>query len=450
LVLVPHELREPPHNADAEHGLIGSALLDPDTIDEAATLVPRGDRFYRDDFGKIWSAMLAMRAAGQPIDPLTVADHMGPKLGGSGGFDVLAEILDRTPHAANAGYYAAIVRDKAMLRDLIEVANEILREGYARNLAAADQVERAAEAVFALQSQQTRSRLATTGEIVPEVLELIEARREGRMLGLGTGFDRVDEFLLGLKPECVYVVAARPAMGKSAFGAALCDHASVEFGVPSLFVSLEMPREQVVERLAVARARIDGKMVQAGRIAPADAGRWAESLDAIRRAPIHIDDTPGLSIMDIAAIARRLKAREGIGLAVIDYLQLIQPGDDREARQEQVARISRRLKTLARELKIPIVALAQLSRKVEDREDKTPRLADLRESGAIEQDADVVIFLSRPAYYDPNDRPGICQVIFGKNRHGATGLVELQWEARSAAFGNLAAVNPDFGAAPAF
>lgn len=440
--------RLPPQNLDAERGVIGSVLLDDGCLVDVVAILPTAAMFYRDTHARIWAAMLEMFADGARIDLLTLADRLGRDgVKAIGGDATLAAILDATPHAANAAYYAAIVRQKAIKRELIGTSEASIADCYADDDTAETVLDRAASRLFAIHATGTQSRMARACDVMPRVLDAIDARTERRTLGLPTGFADLDAILCGMKPGAFYVVAARPAMGKSAFGMALCEYASLDAGIGSLFVSLEMASEQLIERLAVARSRADGRGVATGRIAAAEYDRFTAAVGEINAAPLFVDDTPGMGILQITAGARRLRQRADIGLVVVDYLQLIEPDDDRANRQEQVAKVSRRMKALARELTVPVVALAQLNRQVEARDDKTPRLSDLRDSGSIEQDADVVIFLHRPEYYDPNDSPGVARVIVSKNRHGSTGVVNLAWSARSVAFASLSNT-PDFGDAP--
>lgn len=420
--------RLPPQNLEAEAGVLGSILLDNNVIPDVL-LACGADDFYRDAHRLIFLAIRDMFEAGRPIDAVTLNDELTRRdeIVRIGGADYLAEILAGVPHAANAKYYAQIVRQKAVTRGLVEAATETLTECYSNSFTAEELLEASERRVFAIARDNVQGTTAKIGPVMGEVIDRLGRKASGEITatGLSTGLLDLDDLLGGLESESLVIVAARPSMGKTAFALNVAEHVSLDMGEPTLLVSLEMSRHAITERWLVARSRVDAYKIKTGR------GLSSREMHAINEAHreyinanIHIDDTPARSMLQIAANARRIKAQDGLSLLIVDYIQLVEPDDPRDNRQEQVAKISRRLKTLAREIKVPVIALSQLNRGVENREDKRPRLADLRESGAIEQDADQVILLHRPDYYDANDKPGLAELIVAKNRNGATGTVQ--------------------------
>jgi replicative DNA helicase len=366
-----------------------------------------------------------------------------------GGDDTLTEIVTSVPHAANGKYYAEIVKQKATNRQLIESATEIIRDGYSNQYTAQDLLESAERKIFGIAEDQIRGETLEIEEVVKQAIDLIAKRSDSgghAVTGVATGLIDLDDITGGFHPGQLIILAARPSMGKTALALNICDHAGINLKVPVLFVSLEMGYLEIGERLLCARSRVDGNKLRTGL------GMGMREMTQLSKAytemsksgSIYIDDTPARSMMQIAASARRIKRRNQIGLVIVDYIQLVDSDDTRDSRQEQIAKISRRLKTLARELKVPVIALSQLNRAVESREDKRPRMADLRESGAIEQDADLVLLLHRPEYYDANDQPGIAELIVAKNRNGPTGTVKLTFLKNLTRFENLASVAEPF------
>jgi len=433
--------RLPPQNIEAEQGVLGSILLDNNVLHEVVPLL-RVEDFYRDTHQVIYRAVRELYDLGKPIDMISLSDELSRRdqLKAIGGTETLADILGRVPHSANARYYAQIVRQKSISRDLIECANEMLREGYSNNFTSEELLEAAERRVFSIAEDQTKGETVELKDIVTDAMARIALRSESRhpVSGVATGYLELDDITAGFQPEQLVIVAARPSMGKTALALNICDHVAVINKTGVLFVSLEMGRLELAERLLCARSRVDGHKLRTGQnLGTRELTLLGKGFDELRSAPLFIDDTPLRNMLQITANARRLKRRENLGLIVVDYIQLIDSDDSRDSRQEQIAKISRRLKTLAREIEVPVIALSQLNRAVENREDRKPRLSDLRESGAIEQDADLVLMLHRPEVYDPNDQPGIAELHLAKNRNGPIGTVKLTFLKNITRFENL-------------
>lgn len=434
--------RLPPQNLEAEQGVLGSILLDNDVLHEVIPILTVDD-FYRDAHQIVYRAIRDLYDLGKAIDAITLSDELTRRnqIESVGGIEFIAEVVNSVPHSANARYYADIVRQKSVSRQLIEGANEILRDGYSNNFTAEQLLEAAEQRIFTIAEDQTKGDTVELKDVVIKAMDRIIARSESRhpVSGIATGFFDLDDITGGFHHDQLIIVAARPSMGKTAFALNICDHAAVELKSPVLFVSLEMGQLELAERLICSRSRVDGHKLRTGQnMGTREISQLSKGYDELRAAPIFIDDTPARNMLQITANARRLKMRANLAMIVVDYIQLIDSENNRDSRQEQIAKISRRLKTLARELHIPVVALSQLNRAVENREDRRPRMADLRESGAIEQDADLVLLLHRPDYYDPNDQPGIAELIIAKNRNGATGSPKLTFLKNITRFENSA------------
>lgn len=432
----------PPQNLEAERKVLGGVLLDNEVLHDIITIL-KADDFYRDSHQTIYRAICELYDQGKAVDGLTLAEELirRGEFDSVGGDETLAEIAHSVPHAANARYHAEIVREKSISRKLIEGATEIIRDGYSNRMTAKELLEVAETKIFQIAEDQVKGETHNIRDVVTHAMEQISLRAEGRheVNGIATGYYELDEMLGGFQPGQLIIIAARPSMGKTAFALNICDHASVENKTCTLFVSLEMGRVELAERLLGARARVDGNKLRKGHnLGTRELTLLGKAYNEFSQSPIFIDDTPARDILQITASARRLKMRNNLGMIVLDYIQLVDSEDSRDSRQEQIAKISRRLKALARSLKIPVIALSQLNRAVENREDRRPRMADLRESGAIEQDADIVLLLHRPEYYDPNDQPGIAEVIVAKNRNGPTGSEKLTFLKNITRFENLA------------
>jgi replicative DNA helicase len=437
--------RLPPQNLEAEQGVLGSILLDNEVLHDIIPVLRAAD-FYRDSHQIIYRAIRDLYDQAKAVDSITLEEELRRReeLDKIGGLDTILQILSSVPHAANARYYAQIVKEKAVARELIESANETLRDCYSNAYDAENLLAAAERRVFAIAEDQVSGDTSELKDVIVEAMARIDARVAAKqpLTGVGTGFADLDEITGGFQGSQLVILAARPSMGKTAMALNICEHAAVELKTAVLLVSLEMGKMELAERLLCARSRVFGDKLRKGRgLTHADMialGRGYEELNS--GAVIMIDDTPSRNMLQITANARRLKLRHKIGLVVVDYIQLIDSEESRDSRQEQIAKISRRLKTLARELDVPVIALSQLNRAVETREDRRPRMADLRESGAIEQDADLVLLLHRPDYYDPNDQPGIAELIVAKNRNGATGTVKFSFLKNIMRFENLANV----------
>ncbi|MEX2121326.1 MAG: replicative DNA helicase [Pirellulales bacterium] len=444
--------RLPPQNLEAEKGVLGSLLLDPELCDEVALLLRPVD-FYSGPHQTLFAHLLAMHNDGVRIDVTLLNERLKKcnDLEAIGGLAYLAEVADSVPTAANATYYAQIVRDKATLRSLIHASTEILRDAYDQSLEARDMLGRAEEKVFRILEDQGTGDLAPLEDVLHEALSRIDARLEkgGGIGGMPTGFTDLDGLTGGFHDGELVILAARPSMGKTALATNIADHVAISGLRTTLFVSLEMSRLELAERMLCGHGRINGHKLRNGFISATDRKKLIESSVAMSKAPLFIDDTPSRTMTEIAATARRLRRREKLALVIIDYLQLIEPDNPKDPRQEQVAKIARRLKGLARELKLPVLCLAQLNRQAEVTKDNRPRLNHLRESGAIEQDADVVLFVHRDEYYQSNDDDrsrvaGQADLIIAKQRNGPTGDIKLAWLQDYTRFENLARQQYDF------
>ncbi len=431
--------RLPPQNRSAENAVLGSILRWPEALLDVGQLLTPGD-FYQHHHQQIFAAMLRLCGEGTPVDLLSV--YQGVK---AAGFEkdcppaYLAKLWDNNPTGNNAAYYAGLVKDASIRRSLIHAANEIIRDAY-DGTPGAELLEQAERSIFQIADVGSKGDAVPIKFAVTEAMERIEAVALGKAKagGLPTGFIDLDIILGGLHPGELTVVGARPSVGKSAFGLSLLHNVTLGGG-GALFVSLEMSKSELAHRLLSSESRIDSGHMKKAFLTESEWGRLADARNVLERPNVFIDDTPAQRVFRIAATARRLKLKHEIALVVIDYVQLIDPEDRRAPRQEQVASFSRRLKLMARELKIPVVAMAQLNRGVEERQNQRPKLSDLRESGALEQDPDNVILLHRD-----ETRPGCLDVIVAKQRNGPTGAVTLAWLSHCMRFDNWAP-NYSFG-----
>jgi len=438
--------RLPPQNLDAEKGVLGSLLLDPDMCDDVA-LVLRPEDFHADANRKLYGHLLAMHEDGKRIDATLLIERLRSEgdFEAIGGAAYLAEVAQSVPYAANAVHYAEIVRDKATLRALIHASTEILRDAYDTTVDPGEIVSRSEQKIFAVHDQRSTDQIVNAHDLMVEAFDRIDARLEGTEgVGIPTGFTDLDHMTGGLHDSELIILAARPSMGKTALATNIAEYVSMGSKVPTLFVSLEMARLELAQRMLCSQGRIDGNKFRSGFISAEDRTNLVRASAQLSQATLFIDDSPSRTVTEIAACARRLKRKNNLGLIIIDYLQLIEPGDPRNPRQEQVAKMARRLKGLARELQIPIVCLAQLNRQADPGKDgHRPRLSHLRESGAIEQDADVVIFIHREEYYKTREEAqqagvsGQGELIIAKQRNGPTGEVKLAWFSKFTKFENL-------------
>jgi replicative DNA helicase len=437
--------RLPPFNRDAERSTLGSMLRDNTVIGDVLQIV-REQSFYTDAHQKIYKGIISLYDKHHPADLVTLADWLKEQkyLEDIGGYAYLAELWDAAPTAANAEYYARIVRDKSIVRSLIHASTEVLRDAYDQAQPADEMLESAERKILDIAQMGVTGQTVTLKDALGEAYQRID-QRAGRehvgVSGLPTGFIDLDAITAGLQNSELVLIAARPSVGKTAFALNLVRHIAVDKSQPVFFVSLEQSRIELAERLLCCQARVDSHKLRTGHLGGEDMQKLIEAGGLLRPAELFIDDTPGQSMLRIAANARRLKLQRDIRLVVVDYLQLIEPDNRKDSRQEQVASVSRRLKFLARELKIPVVALAQVNRGSEDRQDHRPRLSDLRESGALEQDSDTVMLLHRPEH-EPGQQEGVVEVIIGKQRNGPTGEVPLTFIKRFMRFENFAVEAP--------
>lgn len=432
----------PPHDIEAEQAILGCMLTDKDSVISAIEVL-KEDAFYREDNRAIYAAILGLYAKSEPIDIITVKAELVEN--GSfervGGLEYLASLPERVPTTANVDKYIKIVDEKAMLRNLINSANELVALGFNETEEVDQIMDMAEKKIFDLSQKKNAKGYTHLKDVLVESFAKLEElyNQKGRLSGISTGFSDLDLKTSGLHNSDLVIVAARPAMGKSAFAINIATNVAIQSSKPVAIFNLEMSKEQVGNRILCCEAMVDSNKIRTGQIEDDDWVKLASTLGRLSETPIYIDDTAGISIMEIRAKCRKLKLERDIGLVVIDYLQLIQgSGSKNASREQEISEISRSLKILAKELDIPVIALSQLSRSVEKRDDKRPMLSDLRESGAIEQDADIVIFLYRDDYYnEDSEKKNIAEVILAKHRGGSTGTVELLWLGNYTKFANI-------------
>ena len=432
----------PPHDVEAEQAVIGSMLTDSEAVTSSIEVLKESD-FYREDNKIIFSAMLNLYNRSEPIDLITVKSELEAmgKIDQVGGIEYLAELPEKVPTTANASKYINIVHEKSILRNLIKTANEIIELGYDPTENVEDIMDGAEKKIFNLIQDRDQKGYTHIKDILVESFTKLEElyNRKQNITGLPTGFVDLDNRTAGLHGSEFILIAARPAMGKSAFVLNIATNVALRANVPVAIFSLEMSKDQMVNRILCSEAMVDSNKLRTGKLEEDDWAKLAGTIGPLSDAGIYIDDTPGISIMEIRARCRKMKLEKNIGLVIIDYLQLVQASNKRNGSREQdIAEISRSLKILAKELNIPVIALSQLSRAVEQRPDHRPMLSDLRESGSIEQDADIVMFLYRDDYYhEDSDKKNIAEVIIAKQRSGSTGTVDLGWLGSYTKFVNL-------------
>jgi replicative DNA helicase len=445
----PYQLRRsdegpkvPPHNLLAEESLLGAMLLSSDAISIATELLSTED-FYKPAHGQIFSAIARLYESGQPADAVTVADELDRAGLTSMGADpaALVALQANTPSSANALHYASIVQELAVLRRLIGASGEISDLAYSAPDDVAGVIDTAEQLILDVAERRDDKAVRPLSELLHESVDWIEERGKGNITGTATGFTDLDNILLGLQPSSLTIVGARPSMGKTSFALGILTHVGAILQKPALLFSLEMSHLELSQRLLASEAKVNAQKMRTGQLGESDWQKVSRALTRLGRASIYIDDNPHLTIMDVRARARRLKKQHGeLGIVVVDYLQLMSSRVRAENRQVEVAEMSRGLKILARELTCPVLALSQLSRNLEQRADKRPMLSDLRESGSLEQDADVVLFLYREEAYDsdaPVDKRGLAEVLISKHRNGPTGHVNLAFLGEYARFDNL-------------
>jgi replicative DNA helicase len=443
--------RTPPFSLEAETAVLGGMLIDREAVTRAVEHLNEG-MFYREANRRLYRAMIRLYERGDVIDVITVSEELKNtgEMETAGGFDYLGALVDAVPTAANVEYHARIVRDKALLRRLVEAASQIIRDVYDQGERQVEELLDQAEArVFQVAESHKREGFVWIKEILWSTFEHIERLQasESGITGVATGFPDLDRMTTGFQKGDLSIVAARPSMGKTSFVLNVAANAAITHNIPVALFSLEMSSEQLVQRLLCAEGRIDAQRLRRGRLSPEEHQRLAASAGHLNTAPIWIDDQPGSNVLEIRAKARRLQSElrsndKDLGLVVIDYMQLMSGTAQAESRVQEVSQISRGLKALARELEVPVIALSQLSRGPEQRTDKRPMLSDLRESGSIEQDADLVMFLFRPEYYAPPDKKeeleGKAELIVGKQRNGPTGSVDLFFQKAYTRFDSVA------------
>ena len=441
--------RVPPHDLDAERAVIGAMLVSETAVAAVAERLDAED-FYSEVHRIIYAAMMRLYSRGDPIDQLTLTNELRSinEFERIGGRPYVFQIVESVPTAANAGRYADIVRGKALLRAVIDVGSRITEDAFREPENVSEALDSAEQLIYGVSNKTLREHLAPIKDLAPSTLEMIQRlyEQEGEVTGVETGFEDLDRLTTGFHKSDLVVLAARPAMGKTAMALNAIWHAAGEKKMPVAIFSLEMSKEQLVQRLISQTTRIPAQALRSGNVKAEDWPKLVRGVAEVARAPIWIDDTAGVTLMEIRAKVRRLASQlnatgeKPLSLVVIDYLQLmIGQGNRQENRQQEIAEISRGLKVLARDLDVPVLAIAQLSRAVEARHDKRPLLSDLRDSGAIEQDADMVMFLYRDEYYNPeSDDKGIAEVIVGKHRNGPTGKVQLAWLEQYTKFASLA------------
>ncbi|HEX7917891.1 MAG TPA: replicative DNA helicase [Gemmatimonadales bacterium] len=432
--------RQAPWDGEAEQAVLGAMLLDQDAALRAAELVD-DTMFYREGYRRIFRAMLHLTEQRIALDPLTLRDELARRgeLESAGGVDALAQLADAVPTAANLEFHARIIREKSILRKLIEASTTIIQDAYEARTPASELLDRAESRIFQVAQSRREEGFARMKEMLWPAMERIETLQKNAksVTGVPTGFHRLDEMTAGFQPSELIIVAARPSMGKTAFCLNIAAHAAIEGQVGVAIFSLEMSKEALVQRLLCAESGVNSQRVRTGQLKDEDFTKLARGAGVLGNANIWIDDTPSITLLEMRSKARRLKADNDVGMIIVDYLQLMRSPEFAENRVQEISDISRSLKALARELELPVVALSQLSRASEQRGgERTPILSDLRDSGAIEQDADIVLFIHRPEMYadlrtkaekEGKSLEGIAEVQLAKHRNGPTGLVELQF-----------------------
>jgi replicative DNA helicase len=440
----PVDALVPPQNVEAEESVLGAMLLSATAVGTVSEILD-ASHFYRDRHAAVYRAMLGLWAKGEPVDAITLADELDERgeLEQVGGRAKIAELAALVPAASNVEHYARIVKEMATLRGLVQAGLSIARLGQERPGETADLVDRAEQIVFELAQHRIASDFVHIESLLKESFERITHLYEAgaEITGVPTGFRELDKLTSGFQPGNLIILAARPSMGKSALALCTAANLGVRHGVPVALFTLEMSKAEVTQRLMCSEAKVESQRLRSGRLAQDDWPRLTAACDKLMKAPVYVDDTGSITMMELRSKARRLKAKEPkLGLVIVDYLQLMTTGASVENRVQEVSQISRQLKVLARDLDVPILALSQLSRAVEQRHDKRPILSDLRESGSIEQDSDLVAFVYRDEYYngEESDQQGLAEIILAKHRNGPTGAVKLSFLKRYAKFADLA------------
>ena len=433
--------KTPPHSKSAEQSVIGSMILDPETVITVAEILEAED-FYDKRYGLIFSAITGLEKEGKPIDIITIENRikeMNQPLGAIE-MNVLGELVMAVSTSVNVAHHAEIVYKNSLLRKLIKVAEKISLNCYAGESNLEDILQLTEKEIFDLLQKRQVSDATDIKQVIISVIESIEAASKsgGTVTGIPTGFHDLDYKMAGLQNSDLILIAARPSMGKTAFALNIAEYVTVKKNVTTAIFSLEMSKEQLAKRILAMNSRVDSQKLRTGDLSDREWGDIVDSARIIGETNLVIDDTPGISITELRSKCRKLKLEKNLGLVMIDYIQLMTGSKQTESRQQEISEISRSLKALAREINAPIIALSQLSRRVEQRDDKRPMLSDLRESGAIEQDADVVMFIYRDEYYNKDtETPGVTEIIIGKQRNGPIGTVRLGWKSELTKFVNI-------------
>ncbi len=453
--------RVPPHNHEAEQSVLGAILLEQNSMFKVLDILsPDGSDFYYDSHQKIFKGMVKLYEKHTPVDVVTLADIFQgtDELASVGGFSYVVELVETVPTAANIIYYAQIVKGKSLIRKLISAANEISSDGYERIESVDDFLDQAEQKIFQIAQDRNKKNVFALKDIIKDAFEAIEKlyERKSSLTGISSGFSQLDKLTSGLQDSDLIIVAGRPAMGKTSFALNIAENAAVDSAAPVAVFSLEMSKEQLVQRMLASRARIDLSKLRNGHLKDEDWGKLTTAVGTLYEAPIYIDDTPAQTVLEMRAKARRWKDELGIRLVVVDYLQLMRGRKGfNDSREQEISDISRSLKALAKELHIPVIALSQLSRRAEQREGNIPQLSDLRESGAIEQDADMVMFVYREGVYKKCECPAeLCtcglrkgaEIIIAKQRNGPTGSAKLTFMNEYTRFEDQAPAEYDQGA----
>lgn len=428
-----------PYNSEAEQSVLGCVLMDVDCLITVAENLQSED-FYLPQNKLVYEAMLSLWNRGEPVDGVTVSKELGSNLEVIGSYNYLAGLAEIVPTTQNLLSYIKIVKDKAMLRRLINAANEIAKLGYSGDDDVASILDTSEKYIYDLLQNRNIQGLSHVKDVLVQAFANIEetAKNHGRASGVPSGFTDLDKVTNGFHKSELIIIAARPAMGKTSFALNIGQNAAIKYNVPTAVFSLEMSKEQLGSRIIWSESLVSGEKIRSGELADDDWMAIADSVGRISKAPLYIDDTPGITITDMRAKCRKLQLEKGLGLIIIDYLQLMQGSRRNENRQQEISEISRSLKVLSKELNVPVIALSQLSRAAATRTDHKPQLSDLRESGAIEQDADIVIFLHRPDYYDPTtDKKNVAECIIAKHRNGPVCTVDLGWNGEFTRFMNI-------------
>ncbi|MCX5843024.1 MAG: replicative DNA helicase [Deltaproteobacteria bacterium] len=434
----------PPQNLDAEQSVLGGIMLDNQALNSALEILDADD-FYSEAHRKIFSAIIELYNKSEPCDIITLSNILKNRtqLDQAGGISYLSALSDSVPSAANISHYAKIVKEKSILRKLIGTATEILHKSYTSSSDIDTVLDEAEHAIFEISENKIRPTFSPFKDLIKDSVKTIEKLYERKELvtGVPTGFEKLDDITSGLQKSDLVIIAGRPSMGKTAFAMNIAQYAALEAGIPVAIFSLEMSKEQLALRMLSSEARVDSQRIRRGFLGEADWPKLITAAGRLSEAQIFIDDSPAISALEMKAKARRLKSEVNLGLIILDYLQLMRGGGYKDSREQEISEISRSLKTLAKELNVPVIALSQLNRKVEDRTNKRPQMADLRDSGAIEQDADLIAFIYRDELYDKseeNPEKGMAEIIVGKQRNGPTGMVKLAFQDKFARFENLA------------